>query len=356
MRLLLSTILLAVLTASPIAMAGVDLTPPDPNKLSDLQRKQASALFQKLKATPDDHEKRTEIIAEMVELGRPVAQKMFDTLDRQWEPKWKSYQSAFAKAAKKAASVKSTGEAKQEIKKHEAAVQSLRKKGDGLTKDHVKKIGDPALKRLRELKILKISEVLAAEPRLEGLRSEILATAKQRDLCIEQLVLLEDEARPFGAKDVTAYEEDTSTAALGPPSEYIAILKQNAKIGASGDVPADEVAAIRDMNQYRLLIGLRPCAIDPKLCDACRGHSQDMAERNFFAHDSPVPGKETPWKRAKLAGTSGSSENIYMGSTSGKAANKAWWYSPGHHRNMLNPGNKVGGMGHNERRWTQMFR
>jgi uncharacterized protein YkwD len=104
-----------------------------------------------------------------------------------------------------------------------------------------------------------------------------------------------------------------------------------------------------------MLIGLRPVRLDPKLCEAGRGHSKDMAEKNFFAHDSPVSGKETPWKRAQLAGTSANAENIFVGSKSPQAANKAWWYSPGHHVNMLNPGSQRGGMGHHEGRWTQMF-
>ena len=214
------------------------------------------------------------------------------------------------------------------------------------------KIGDPALKRLRELKILTIAEILAAEPKLEPMRSEILAIAKQRDYCIDALLLLDDEAKPFGSADVIVFEEQSATSALGPPADHMAILRQNVTIGRT--VPAAEVEAIRDMNQYRMLIGLRPCLIDPKLCDASRGHSKDMAERNFFAHDSPVAGKETPWKRAALAGTNANGENIYGGGN-GKAANRAWWHSPGHHINMLNPGARRVGMGTHGNKWTQMF-
>jgi uncharacterized protein YkwD len=352
MRLPLAIALASLSIASP-ALAGIDIAPPDPNKMSDSQRERASKLYQELKKHPEDYRARTGIIKEMCELGRPVAQKMFDTLDRQWAPKWNAYRSAFVTAAKKAATKKTTGTARQEITKLSAQVRSLRAKGDALSKNDIVKIGDPALARLKVLKSLTIPEILAENPGLGDMRDEILEIAKQRDYCIEALLLLDDEAKPFGSADFKQFEEQSATAALGPPAEHIAILRQNVKIGRT--IPAAEAAAIYDMNRYRMFIGLRPCVIDPKLCDASRGHSKDMSERGFFAHDSPVPGKETPWKRAALAGTKSNGENIFVGSSDGKSANRGWWHSPGHHRNMLNPGARRVGMGVHGKHWTQML-
>ncbi|NIP94792.1 MAG: CAP domain-containing protein, partial [Akkermansiaceae bacterium] len=88
----------------------------------------------------------------------------------------------------------------------------------------------------------------------------------------------------------------------------------------------------------RLLVGLPALELDPKLCEASRGHSEDMSKLGFFSHTSPVPGKATPSDRARRAGTSGGAENIYTGSRNPEAANKGWFYSPGHHKNMFNPG------------------
>jgi uncharacterized protein YkwD len=352
MRLPLAIVLASLSIASP-ALAGIDIAPPDPNKMSESQRKRASELYQELKKYPDNYRAHTGIIKEMCELGRPVAQKMFDTLDRQWAPKWNVYRSAFVTATKKAATKKTTGAARQEITKLSAQARSLRAKGDALSKDDIIKIGDPALARLRILKTLTIPESLAENPGLGDMRDEILEIAKQRDYCIEALLLLDGEAKPFGSADFKQFEEQSATAALGPPAEHIAILRQNVKIGRT--IPAAEAAAIYDMNRYRMFIGLRPCVIDPKLCDASRGHSKDMSERGFFAHDSPVPGKETPWKRAALAGTKSNGENIFVGSSDGKSANRGWWHSPGHHRNMLNPGARRVGMGVHGKHWTQML-
>ena len=92
-----------------------------------------------------------------------------------------------------------------------------------------------------------------------------------------------------------------------------------------------------------------------ELCDAARDHSKDMSEKNFFAHESPVKGKTTPWDRAANFGTTASGENIYAGSTDPHGANTGWFYSPGHHKNMFNPGQKRIGLGQFKSHWTQMF-
>jgi uncharacterized protein YkwD len=108
------------------------------------------------------------------------------------------------------------------------------------------------------------------------------------------------------------------------------------------------------LNVLRAQLGIGALTIDPKLCAAAQGHSKDMVEKGFFAHESPVPGKTTPWERAKLAGTTASGENIYAGSPRGEDAIEAWWHSPGHHTNMMG-GHKRVGIGRYQNTWTQMF-
>ena len=96
------------------------------------------------------------------------------------------------------------------------------------------------------------------------------------------------------------------------------------------------------LNLTRNLLGLNALSIDLKLCAAARDHSADMQRLKFFAHESPVAGKKTPWDRAKNFGTTASGENIMMGVRDGKAANLGWFHSPGHHKNMLGNHNRVG--------------
>src|SRR5690606_12591062 len=124
------------------------------------------------------------------------------------------------------------------------------------------------------------------------------------------------------------------------PKDGLRILEKNRRIAGKDEVPADEAKGVEECNLLRLYVGLDALTLDPKLCDASRDHSKDMAEKGFFAHESPVPGKKSPWDRARNFGTSASGENIYAGSTDPHAANMGWFHSPGHHKNMFGAGHK----------------
>jgi uncharacterized protein YkwD len=332
---------------------SIDAQGKDINSLSKRDKIRASSLFKDYEKYQGNHRKRTEIIRQMMDLGRSVAKKMFDILDREIRKKWPLYQEEFTNSAKKTGIKKNTVNVRNEIAALQIKVQSLRSMGKGLTKEQIIRIGDPALKRLQKLKIIEMKEIFAVSSMLTKQRQEIIALAGQRAICIDRLVLREDEAETFGFKEISAYEKLTASLALGPPLEHLQILNLNAKINRA--VPPEEVAAIQDMNQYRILIGLRPCLLDPRLCLASREHSKDMEEKKFFSHTSPIERKKTPWIRAKLAGTTSNAENIFKGNKEGHAANRSWWHSPGHHINMLSPNAKRVGMGVNEKHWTQMF-
>ncbi|MEP4079054.1 CAP domain-containing protein [Haloferula sp.] len=110
------------------------------------------------------------------------------------------------------------------------------------------------------------------------------------------------------------------------------------------------------LNGERDLLGLPPLALEEKLSDAAEGHSKDMARLGFFAHESPVPEKKSPWDRARLAGFKGnaSGENIFMGSSSSQAAYNAWFKSDGHRFIMMASGPNVLGVGIAGSHWTMM--
>lgn len=131
------------------------------------------------------------------------------------------------------------------------------------------------------------------------------------------------------------------------------VEKANADCGrwASGAMKA--FATI--LNKERCIMGMIPLRLEEKLSDATRGHSEDMARLGFFAHESPVEGKKSPWDRAKLAGFegNGAGENIFMGSTSPDAAYNAWFASDGHRFIMFGGGNVLG-VGICGSHWTMM--
>ena len=110
------------------------------------------------------------------------------------------------------------------------------------------------------------------------------------------------------------------------------------------------------LNRERDICGLLPLRLEEKLSDAAKGHSGDMARLGFFAHESPVPEKKSPWDRAKLAGFAGnaSGENIFMGSAQFQAAYDGWFGSDGHRFIMFADGPNVLGLGISGVHWTLM--
>ena len=119
------------------------------------------------------------------------------------------------------------------------------------------------------------------------------------------------------------------------------VAKFNAEIKSS--ITPAEREVHRLTNEYRMLMGRRPVKIEEALVLAARGHSQEMKDLGYFAHNSPTEGRRTPSQRAQLSGWGGSvSENIARGQSTAAAAVNGWINSSGHHRNILG------------RRWTHL--
>lgn len=136
------------------------------------------------------------------------------------------------------------------------------------------------------------------------------------------------------------------------PKRDFKIMADNAALRDT--TPAGEYQQAWVTNLYRMLMGKAPLKLNPKLCDAAREHSQDMVEKDFFDHMSPIPGKRTPGDRARLHGASAGGENIHMGSDTPDGAFWSWFLSLGHHKNMLADYAEIG-VGNYVKHWTQMF-
>jgi uncharacterized protein YkwD len=80
-----------------------------------------------------------------------------------------------------------------------------------------------------------------------------------------------------------------------------------------------------------------PVGPHPQLRNAARGHSSDMARRDYFDHDTPEG--VGPMQRAKSAGYPGGfvGENIAAGQRTPREVVKAWIDSPGHCLNIMEP-------------------
>jgi len=257
-----------------------------------------------------------------------------------------------------------------------ARVEELRKtiltnaRNQELTKEQVIAESDPALEELTKLFHVSLDQVYAQDKRLTNEFFELLKQlqanqrlygyyARARALLMADgdakrlLKQLEDIADPSTEEARLSKEQQRIVLRSLPMSENDRrILLENES--NADEIDAHEAAGILELNLIRIRCGLGALRIDTKLCDAGRGHSQDMNELEFFDHVSPVEGKKTFGDRASKAGTSASAENIARGQTSGKAVISSWWHSPGHHRNMLAPATRIG-IGRFEWHWTQLF-
>jgi uncharacterized protein YkwD len=134
-----------------------------------------------------------------------------------------------------------------------------------------------------------------------------------------------------------------STTVQVPEARYVA----GGPISAYGNAVTPEEQALFDQtNLDRQEAGESTLVIDPLLCRVARSHSQDMAQRQYFAHEAPEPGPATPLDRYVAAlgfhpDFAAVGENIYYRSAtdglndSAEQANHAFMNSPGHRENIL---------------------
>lgn len=113
------------------------------------------------------------------------------------------------------------------------------------------------------------------------------------------------------------------------------------------------------VNTERARQGCKPVTVNAKLQAAAQAHSDDMAARNYYEHDTPEG--VGPGARMTSAGYHWSTwgENIYKSPKDAQTAMDGWMKSPGHRDNILNCAFKEIGVGINMSAngpwWTQDF-
>jgi len=337
--------------------------------------KPASSLVIQLKSRRLGLDKAAAVLAELETRQTRFRLQASAALRKQFLRRQKLYEKqaekvfeAFARAAKSAQrdQLGRDGAARVEALRAEALAVT---RGRGLTKAAIKQQIDPRLKELGELLQPAFADVLRADEDLDlqltALRVDNAALCEWFALygsATAGLELHEDTQRHFAKLPVPPGPASESQIDERIAAESFAGLPMSsgdrkalaANRELRGEVPREELLGTLELNRIRYLLGLPMVRIDPRLSDAARDHSKDMATLGFFSHTSPVKGKERFGQRAANFGTSASAENIAAGQSTGRGAIRAWWYSPGHHKNMLG-GHGRTGLGQHGRMWTQMF-
>lgn len=264
-------------------------------------------------------------------------------------------------AAKREAEHQARLEEQSQLKKaYQTYLGSARRTAQALIEDKRRKANQQQVDNLRKQARIIINEVQDAtkkrvpkelDPVYEQLEKLIALTPGEMLKANAQLVKMRQQLGR--GTDLSWVDEAAILYALAPNKREAEVVAGNLKF--RDDLSADEAKSIDETNRRRMVLGLNALAIDMKLVACGRDHSNDMIKHGFFAHDSPVQGKKTPWDRAKNFGAKASGENIAAGYANGLAVTKGWWYSPGHLKNMMGKGHKRIAVGQKNKHYTQMF-
>lgn len=146
------------------------------------------------------------------------------------------------------------------------------------------------------------------------------------------------------------------------PNEIITIPDKNAGAGENQNTAgfsAEAQEVLKIVNAERAKAGLKPLTLSTKLTEIANVKARDMADKNYFSHNSPTYG--TPFAMLKNFGVSyrAAGENIAMGQKTPREVMTAWLNSTGHRANILNVQYEQLGVGYYKKNntpyWVQTF-
>lgn len=320
-------------------------------ELTAEERKQLFGLVDQFRGARDDTEARAKIVTQVLKFDEAGASIIKKLLDRELEPLILAYTKALDSAARSIYAKQLKTINLEKVEQLREAFFTISQKPD-LSKDDLKR-AEPIFRSLEQMVIVvNPEELFGNSPALRDRRDRLQELAGLLRRCVEKAA--EENTLP---DDLDPWLRDLEQHAIGNARPMRPVDRQviqiNSKFAASLDV--EEVRVVNDLNYMRMILGLSALVIDPKLAACARDHCKDMEKLKFFSHTSPVSGKATPRDRAKAFAVETRSENIYMGTTQGQKAHWGWFFSPGHHVNMLSPDRKAIGVGRSGKYFTQMF-
>ena len=359
----LVSILFAVAIGSGLCRSDVPVPPPiiptpgdridaggsnsPPGAPTDLR--EASKLFRAFRRAIDtDPGKADALFQHFLAMPSEMRRRLLDYLDREWLKRKRAV--AFQRTANSHDET-ALRRRRESVRAHRETLKSIRSLGDeARMKEELKASGWDAMVALEKLYKGTDPQSSSSERLFRQRQERALRIGMYRSQIKESLQEpIEDPKIELGMQSDGPKLPDP----LRIPAGARRILGENEKVLRK--LPKPEAEGIRQVNHWRIYAGLQPLMVDAKLCDAARDHCKDMARVGFFAHESPVEGKRTPGDRAKRFGTRASGENIAI-NRSVAAANRSWFLSPGHHRNMFRASYTTIGVGQHGRHFTQMFR
>ncbi len=119
----------------------------------------------------------------------------------------------------------------------------------------------------------------------------------------------------------------------------------------------EQVVAL--VNQERSKAGLQPLSINWEVARVARIKSEEMRDKNYFSHTSPLYGSPFDMLKKFAIPYRAAGENIAKGQKTAQAVMKSWMASEGHRKNILSPTFTQIGVGYcvgaGSTYWTQIF-
>lgn len=161
-------------------------------------------------------------------------------------------------------------------------------------------------------------------------------------------------------QELNPWLQQTAPSTPIKPSQPIDVPQTNnpAQPPGTGEMNSFESQVLMLTNKERSNVGLKPLSgNDATLNKSARLKSQDMADKNYFDHNSPTYG--SPFDMMKHFGITynAAAENIAKGQRTPEEVVNAWMNSSGHRANLLNAQFTHIGVGYVSKGnvWTQQF-
>lgn len=109
-------------------------------------------------------------------------------------------------------------------------------------------------------------------------------------------------------------------------------------------IDSEEQAALDAINALRAGGGFAAVTLTPSLGQAAAHKSATMAATGIFSHDDPGRSWLQRVQECGYRASQSITENLAMGTETGRATVQMWRESPGHHQNMMNPAMRAAGI------------
>jgi uncharacterized YkwD family protein len=159
-------------------------------------------------------------------------------------------------------------------------------------------------------------------------------------------------------------KQQTQPTAVRPAEQQSSPAKEEAVVSPNtAQVSANlsfEQKVVQLVNVERQKSGLQPLTLDSEISNVARTKSKDMADNNYFAHQSPTYGSAGDMLTKFGIRWSAWGENIASGQRTPESVVTAWMNSEGHRANIMSPNFSRIGVGYVANSggtpyWTQVF-